>query len=879
MPPSADPPVKQTGPRIIWLPKQKRDLEEATRKEGEKEECHFNRTEHACGHRSAHPTLPRITHASPCTCLGVGSTLRPSKASTTKLFHVNYDCLDCDEGVQNTGLKEKMATISVPADDTMKSSVHLGTTVPPWNEYDTKKDEATRVVLATKSDKIKPNDEDTQIFDEEPKMKADRQARRLKVKEMIEEGKRAIALKKERQLEREVAAAANKELAESQKPCYRPGFPVSDEVQKTCDKFAFEFETDSGVGASGVPEQVFLEMSSKPATASMDEARSESKNSFGRVHETEASHDVTMTPSPALFPRGLNAKDREAFVTNKWFSGQSTSRTPPSRTLEESYIPANFWYHPSFKTEIPKAATDLSEWQFILNKATLAANEHGNASEFIGYYMNKFLMESLANRAAMHTGKAEAGKSQARRTWSYGTGVPGKVVAGKAVLARLAPGRVAPGSSKSRSGTKNVVNMPGRQPTLTYQGGPSHFVRPLMIGSDDSASAGSTKNSLSAIAPGQLLHGGLPSAASTSANLGNETQAKELDDCTAMGQSTIFFANEKSHETTKAQHQNEKFQVFSELAPGESSHRYSDSHITRCLGNPLSQSTQVKPENKQHDTYLSETEKYIRHMKSGLASRGTPQTNLSGTAGKTGFSGPICRGYTGSSARAPALLHENFMTSLMTNSIRNHDILAASVRTPGQSIASAVFKEPRVTEKDLYFNLLADRHPVKAPWVCGVKASADTKNGNAAAVDNPIKATADDGDKEKCIRDTANIAKLVATSMDTVRRHRNALAKKMAVESVAENTKPALAPAPETKKQEVVSESKRPDPKRLVAREVEDEWVDLAPNNAAAQELARQNTSTGVVKKPETRVQGEGAKSADGEWEDLGGDEESWDFC
>ncbi|KAH9223965.1 hypothetical protein DL95DRAFT_452944 [Leptodontidium sp. 2 PMI_412] len=853
MPPSADPPVKRTIP---WEPAAKGDAKEATRKEGEKE-CHFDRTgkfllpfslpptsrsfqqKHTCGHRSAHPTLPRITHASPCTCLGVGSTLRPSKSPTTKLFHINYGCLDCDEAAQNTKLKEKMPTTSAPADDTMKFSAPPGLTITTFDEYNAKvraekaeKDEVARVPLAAKSHKIKSEDEDDiQMLNEESKMEADRQPRRLRVKEMIGEDQRSQALKEERQKVLAVAAV-NKERAESQKTL-QANFPPRNMLQDYHDSSVFKFEMDSG-------------------DTSTDEAQAESKNPFGKINSKRDRR-------AALFPSGPTAKDCEASIVRKRISSQHTR--PALKTFEDLTIPSDFWYQQSSKTRIPKAPTDLREWQSLRSRAIKAANERGDPSEFIEYYVNKFLMESVANRAAMHTKKVEAGKAQdstlissasVYSAVSYGIGIPGRGV----------PGSSSKPVQKCRRFSK-----------------------------DDFATAGSEMNSPSAIARGQLFHGGLPSAASTSLNFSNETQAKTIGACIAMGQSTIFHANEKSNETTKTQHQNTKLPAARKLAPNEPSYPFpayrtgGPAVTTRCPPNTSPQSIQVHGENEQCDTTLAKVDELVRMGDSTVLLRGTAQPTPSETTEKTVFGAPIPGGaFNASTSRGLALLQERFMIPLMTNAIRKLDNPAASARTPDQNAASAMFKATRVTEKDLNFNLLADRHPVGAPWI---KGTSEIKNGNASAEKKIMKTVADDEDvkaaaiKEKCIRDAADIANFMAdvqvqnAKLAKERNRLNTTAKNQAIDYAAENTKPA--PTTEIKKVKAAVWSEKTNPKRLVAREVEDEWVDLAPNEAAARELARKNTSTSVVRKSEADV--ESAKNTDGEWEDLGGDEASWDFC
>ncbi|KAL5327200.1 hypothetical protein ACEPPN_004892 [Leptodophora sp. 'Broadleaf-Isolate-01'] len=410
---------------------------------------------------------------------------------------------------------------------------------------------------------------------------------------------------------------------------------------------------DSGDSDSGIRKQILLDMPSNSATAPTDEAQAESKSPLGRVQlrneANDASRAIAIINSKrdrraALFPSGPTAKDCEASIIRKHISSQHTR--PALETFEDLTIPSDFWYQQSSKTRIPKAPTDLQEWQFLRSRAIETANEHGDPSEFIAYYINKFMMESVANRAAMHTKKAEAGKSQDSTLISSASVYP--VVS--YVIGIL--GRGVPGSSLK------PVQKCHRFPK------------------DDSATAESEMNSPSAIPRGQLFHGGLPSAASTSLNFSNETQAKTIGACTAMGQSTIFHANEKSNETTKAQHQNTKLPTARKLAPDEPSYPLSAYRTggpgvtTRCPPNTSPQSIKVHGENEQCYATLAKVDELVRMGDSTVLPRGTTQPTPSETTEKTVFGALIPSGaFNASTSRGLALLQERFMIPLMTNAI------------------------------------------------------------------------------------------------------------------------------------------------------------------------------------------------------------------
>ncbi|KAH7360310.1 hypothetical protein BKA65DRAFT_473466 [Rhexocercosporidium sp. MPI-PUGE-AT-0058] len=963
MPSYSDPPVKRIIPLVVWEPGAKPDCEVPTRKEGDKEnqdqssnECQFNSVEHPCGHRSDHPTLPRITHASPCTCLGAGQNLRPSKASAINWYDVTYNCLDCFRAAEASRRAyirqpmEEMATISASADEISGSSALSESTITAvdLNGYsakvgteNAKREEASQDSLEAKIENIMSNW--GRLAEDTLKLEAEREARRKVLEKMMEEDKLSRARKEERQ--KELAAAASKEGAKAQ-ASLRPGLQIVPRRHHKGENAVLKAQMNHATRESEGRSSLRLKFPSQPVRASTEEFQAERKRVLANVAlrrtSREAARPISVSESRAATKKIDWSLDPTTRRSSASPSAKEAERTRAStKASEDSSIPSDFWYDTFSKTRIPQAPTDLDEWKSLRSRAIRTANEHGDPSHFIAYYTNKFLIESVAKRAAaINAVKNEAENTHASSLLSSMTGKPA-VSDGKTGSAKDIPGNsskpvqqwinsprvdervktttsptftevsatasmgfkkallfkpvTATAGSKTASSTsangskvpndnaQHVLRIPGPAPGCDDKNRPLHSAQPRLAkvedarkaqheqllehaGLDqkpkeisDSATAGSTKTTSSASAQGKLVHGGHFSL-SPNTMLPNETHPNVSGADAAMAQSTFAFAGAKPFDATKAKHQSEELPTIRMPSPLEPSYPFSayrDGGLVvtnNAAPDTFTESSQAQRE-KQYEAPRAKMEALVRVDSMEVPPRATSQTTTGRSNPEKYFLGiplPKAGGTrNASSPDARNLLHDNLMIPLMSNTIQKHDILAASIHSPNRNAASAMIKDVLVAKKDLAFNLLADdSHSVGEPRVKEAAAATKIKLAKSNLEERSVKPAAED----KTVK--------AASETDTTK-------------SAPGTDNPVIDHS--TRNPKSAYESKRSDSKRLVARDIEDEWVDLAPNPAAVRELARRTASTSVAKKHEAETSD--VKDIGGEWEDLSGDEEAWDFC
>ncbi|KAH7395798.1 hypothetical protein BKA64DRAFT_709183 [Cadophora sp. MPI-SDFR-AT-0126] len=233
------------------------------------------------------------------------------------------------------------------------------------------------------------------------------------------------------------------------------------------------------------------------------------------------------------------------------------------------------------------------------------------------------------------------------------------------------------------------------------------------------------------------------------------------------------------------------------------------------------------------------------------------------------------------------IMPHNLDTSLMTNAINKQDALAASVRRP-DSVKWQVPGTAKVTEKDLNFDMLGDHTNSFAPYIRGDAATTTfnktgpvptTAASPATTTERKVEAwdviSKDDEDKGKGEefdgKESDKEVVLQSTSISTSTSSQpSPTVNTCHPKSVPSNLASNLT-TDDMEAMAVVLAATRL-ARRMVAQEVEDEWVDLAPNGAANEVLAANRAKT-VDKDGETeKVDGE-------EWEDLGEELEEYDFC
>jgi len=234
----------------------------------------------------------------------------------------------------------------------------------------------------------------------------------------------------------------------------------------------------------------------------------------------------------------------------------------------------------------------------------------------------------------------------------------------------------------------------------------------------------------------------------------------------------------------------------------------------------------------------------------------------------------------------------NFNTPLMTSAIDKQDAIAASVRRLPPSkwrydfgrLASELY------EKNLNFELLGERTNGFAPYIRG------TADAEGSASSSKTKGDS----KSKFVTTAAVSSGHVNEKAEKGEKGENAKGKDLGSKDSDKEVVPAngafstnsntvTARSPPTLRFATNSNHARKEAKRMmVAREVEDEWINLKPNSAAAELLAfnadrakaKNGGNVGVsagVKKRET-VSADQVGGVGEDWEVIGGDEE-YDFC
>lgn len=231
----------------------------------------------------------------------------------------------------------------------------------------------------------------------------------------------------------------------------------------------------------------------------------------------------------------------------------------------------------------------------------------------------------------------------------------------------------------------------------------------------------------------------------------------------------------------------------------------------------------------------------------------------------------------------------NVDVPLMTSAINKQDAIPAAVRRVSPSEWSYYYSRPasELSEENLNFELLGERTNGFAPYIRGTadaaasasssKTKGDSKSKSVTAVG--VTAGNDKGEKSE-----------IAKGKDLGSKDSD---KEVVPASIATstNSNTVTARSQHTLRFTKVNTQAGKEAKRsMTAREVEDEWINLKPNGAAAEILAfnaahakakygsKVGVSAGGVKKGETASADQVGGGVGEDWQVIGGDEE-YDFC
>ncbi|KAK0101445.1 hypothetical protein ONS95_006618 [Cadophora gregata] len=132
-------------------------------------------------------------------------------------------------------------------------------------------------------------------------------------------------------------------------------------------------------------------------TDKLDNALEDSQRIFRQHNDFMKATDFSNGSGQAKSSTDVAENEKGASADN--LTTKPTTQSSNISHADES-IPPNFWYHSPSKTHIPKASTDLQEWKAIRNRAVVTVNTHHEPSYMVDYYTCKLLQQSLARRAS-----------------------------------------------------------------------------------------------------------------------------------------------------------------------------------------------------------------------------------------------------------------------------------------------------------------------------------------------------------------------------------------------------------------------------------------------------------------------------------------------